>query len=104
VPVHKASVFLSGHIAELVDVCIVQGKPQNVDIVSALASRDGRLSHINIATIQIALAGHGHLALHKLSYCTKMNVFQTVSDSVALDRATSRMQRTSTLRLSASKI
>lgn len=103
-PVHKASVFLSGHTVELVDVCIVQGKPQNVDIVSALASRDGRLSHINIATIQIALAGHGHLALHKFSYCTKMNVFQTIADSVALDRATSRMQRTNTLRLSASKI
>lgn len=98
-PVHKASVFLSGHIVELVDVCIVQGKPQNVDIVSALASRDGRLSQI-----QIVLARHGHLTLHKFSCCTKMNVFQTIADSVALDRATSRMQRTSTLRLSASKI
>jgi len=102
VPVHKARVFLSGHIVELVDVCIVQGKPQNVDIVSA--SRDGRLSHINIATIQIVLARHGHLALHKFSCCTKMNVFQTIADSVALDRATSRMQRTNALRLSASKI
>jgi hypothetical protein len=65
VPVHKASVFLSGHTVELVDVCIVQGKPQNVDVVSALASRGGRLSHINIAAIQIVLAWHGHLALHK---------------------------------------